>query len=67
MSKKLHSRDIEARMQKIKDDILKLNAQLADQGDQAALSFCAANFEVVKTDRENVDAEVTIWLGRGLE
>ena len=67
MLKKLSSRDIEARMQKIKDSVLKLNERLADQGDQATLSFCAVKFMIVKHDPENVDADVTIWLGHGLE
>lgn len=65
--KKLSSRDIEARIEKIRNDILKLNDQLADQGDQATLSFCATNYSVTKIDEENVDADVTIWLGHGLE
>ena len=65
--KKLYSRDIEARMQKIRDDILALNEALKNQGDEATLSFQAVKFSVNKVDPDNVDAYVTVWLGHGLE
>ena len=66
MTKKLSSRDIEARMQKIKDSVLKLNERLADQGDEATLCFTAKKFTVAKVVDGTDRADITVWLGNGV-
>ena len=65
--KKLSSRDIEARMEKLRRDILALDRVLAKQGADAVLSFDCRRFEVVKLNRTTATADVAIWLGSGLK
>ena len=66
MLKKLSSRDIEARMQKIQDAIYALDCELAKQGSEATLCFTARKFTVSKTADGTDWADVTVWLGNGV-
>ena len=67
MTEKLSSREIEARMQEIADEILAFDRQLRRQGDEATLSFDCRKFALNKLNHSQRCADVTIWLGSGLE
>ena len=67
MTKKLYSRDIEARMEKIQNAIYDLDQELAKQGSEATLCFVARKYSVSKEVDGTYGANVTVWLGNGVK